>query len=113
MEHVLFVQKMKKGKKEQYIKDHQECWPELLKAIKESGIERNIIWLHGDEVLIYSMSKNFDNSMANLSQKMIFKKWIKRMESLLDVMQDFSGKGKATNLEKIFDLEEQLKGLDK
>ncbi len=51
--------------------------------------------------------------MAKLSKKMIFKKWIKRMKSLLDVMQDFSSKGKATKLEKIFDLEEQLKGIDK
>ena len=85
----------------------------MLKAIKESGIERNIIWLYKDEILIYSMSKNFNDSMAKLSKKMIFKKWIKRMKSLLDVMQDFSSKGKATKLEKIFDLEEQLKGIDK
>jgi L-rhamnose mutarotase len=108
MEHILYIQKLKKGKRKQYTKDHKECWPELLEAIKESGIERNIIWLYGDEILIYTMSENFNGSMAKLSRKKIFKDWIRRMKNYLEVIQDFSSKGKVIKLEKIFDLEEQI-----
>jgi len=108
MEHVMYVQRVKEEKKDQYIKYHKECWPELIKAIKESGIERNIIWLYGNEVLIYTIAQNFDKSMKKLSEKKIFKEWNKKMEQLLEFMQDFLKEGKATKLEKIFDLEEQI-----
>ncbi len=113
MEHVLFIQRVKKGKRKQYIKDHEECWPEMLKTIKESGIERNIIWMNGNEVLIYSMSENYDQAIKNLSKKKTFKEWSIRMESLLEVMQDFSEGGNVIKLEKVFDLEEQIERSNK
>jgi len=43
MEHVLFVQQVKEDKRKEYINAHREAWPELLRAIKESGIEREMI----------------------------------------------------------------------
>lgn len=109
MEHVMYVQRVKEEKKDQYIKDHKECWPELLKAIKASEIERNIIWLYENDILIYAVSKNFDESMRILSEKQIFKDWSKKMELLLEVMYDFLKGVKVQKLEKIFDLEGQIK----
>ena len=63
-EHALFMQKAKPGKMEEYIKVHKKVWPELLKAIKESGIEREFVWVHGDFIYVYMMSKNFEKSNA-------------------------------------------------
>jgi L-rhamnose mutarotase len=110
-EHVLFVQKVKKGKKGDYIKTHKEVWPELLNAIKSSGIDREIIWLLEDNIIIYMMSSDFDSAMQKLGETEIFKKWIAKMDPLLDEMQDYSGKGNIIRLDKVFDLEEQLYSL--
>lgn len=109
MEHVMFVQKVKEGKKDEYIKAHKECWPELLKAIKESGIKRELIWFLGSNILIYEMAENFDKAMGKLAEKQVFKDWIAKMNPLMDEMQDYSEEGNIMRLDKVFDLEAQLK----
>jgi L-rhamnose mutarotase len=107
--HIMFVQKLKTEKKEEYIKAHKEAWPELLKAIKDSGIDRELIWIFGDFICIYMMTDDFDEAMSNLSKTEIFKKWSEYMGELLDEMQDYSEGGtNVITLDKVFDLEEQL-----
>ena len=107
--HIMFVQKLKTEKKEEYIKAHNEAWPELLKAIKESGIDRELIWVFGDYIYIYMMTDDFDKAISNLSKTQIFKKWSEYMGTLLDEMQDYSeGGANVITLNKVFDLEEQL-----
>jgi L-rhamnose mutarotase len=108
MEHVLFIQKVKHEKREEYIGDHREAWPSLLKAIKESGIEREMIWINGNDTYLYIMAENFDKAMAELAEKRVFQDWLKKMGPLLAVMQDYSEEGKVVKLEKVFDLEKQL-----
>lgn len=110
-EHALFVQKVKKDKKNEYVNTHKKVWPDLLKAIKESGIDREIIWILEDKVIIYMMSRDFDSAMQKLGKTEIFKKWIEKMDPLMDEMQDYSGKGNIIRLDTIFDLEGQLGAL--
>jgi len=108
--HIMFMQKVKSEKKEEYISAHKAAWPELLRAIKDSGIDREMIWLFGDYVCIYMMAEDFDDAMLRLSKTDIFKKWSELMGPLLEEMQDYSqGGGNVITLEKVFDLEVQLK----
>ena len=104
----MFVQEVKQEKKDEYIDAHREIWPELLTAIKESGIEREMIWMHGNNSCIYMMSENFEKAMASLGEKQIFKDWLEKMGPMLAMMQDHSGEGKVIRLDKVFDLEKQL-----
>jgi len=108
--HIMFVQKIKSEKKEEYIKAHKEAWPELLKAIKDCGIDREMIWVFGDYICIYMMTEDFDEAMSRLSKTDIFKKWSEYMGTLLAEMQDYSQGGEnVVTLDKVFDLEAQLK----
>ncbi len=109
MEHVLFVQKVKKDKKEEYIKYHKECWQDLLKEMKNSGIKREIIWMNGEQIMVYIMAKDFNDSMDKLAKTDVFKKWTELMTPLLANIQDYSSKGKVLRLEEIFNLERLLK----
>ena len=113
MEQILFVQKVKESKKDSYIEYHKNCPPDLLKEMKAAGIDREMIWILDDLLIVYVMAKDFEKSMDILGKKDVFKKWIKIMGPLLAEMQDYSGEGKINKLDKIFDLEKQLKGLDK
>lgn len=112
MEHILFIQKVKKDKREEYIKYHKNCFPEVLKEIKASGIEREMIWMSGDTIIIYAMADNFDKSMEKLKKTDVFKKWIDLMTPLLSEIQDYSEDGEIKKIEKVFDLEEQNKLLE-
>ena len=113
MEHIMFVQEVKQDKKDEYIDAHRDIWPELLTAIKESGIEREMIWMHGNYICIYMMSDDFEKAMASLGEKQIFKDWLEKMGPMLAMMQDYSGEGKVIKLEKVFDLEKQLDETEK
>ncbi len=107
MEHVMFMQKTRPEKRAEYIKAHAEAWPELLRAIRDSGIQREIIWMEGDRILIYMMTEDFQKAMATLGEKDIFKKWLGKMGPLLAEIQDYEG-GNIVQLQKVFDLETQL-----
>ena len=109
MENVMFVQKVRADKKEEYIRMHKEAWKDLLIESKKAGFKKQILWMFGDYVLIYSMSENFDQSMSKLLKTEIQKKWQSKMDTLLEEVQDYSEEGKIDKLEKIYDLEEQLK----
>ena len=82
MEHIMFVQEVKQEKKDEYIGAHRDIWPELLTAIKESGIEREMIWMHGNYICIYMMSENFEKAMASLGEKQIFKDSVDKLASI-------------------------------
>jgi L-rhamnose mutarotase len=108
MEHIMYIQKVKEGKKEEYINAHKNCWQDLLIAMHKSGIKREIIWMHKNLILIYVMAENFKESMEIFSKTAIFKKWLNKMETLLDEVQDYTAGENIKCLEKIFDLEKQL-----
>ena len=109
MEHIVFIQKVKKDKKEKYLKYHKECPKALMEVIKNSGIKREIIWINEEQLIVYIMSDDFEKAMARLVKQSVFKNWTSLMEPLLSEMQDYSQDGKIKNLQKVFDLEEQLK----
>ena len=113
MEHIMFVQEVKQDKKDEYIEAHRNISKELLTAIKESGIEREMIWMHGNYLCIYMMSENFEKAMASLGEKQIFKDWLDKMGPMLAMMQDYSGEGKVIKLDNVFDLEKQIAEIEK
>jgi L-rhamnose mutarotase len=110
MEHVLFIQKVKPQKKEEYIEAHRKVWPDLLKLIRDSGVKREIIWIKDETLYIYIMAENFDRALGYQGGTNLFQKWIEKMQPLLSEIQDYSEEGKIVKLEKVFDLEEQLAG---
>lgn len=111
MEHVLFIQKVRPERKQEYIEAHQKAWPELLKLIKDSGVQRELIWIKDDTLILYIMAEDFDKALGIQGETELFKKWLEKMSPLLSEKQDFSERGKIVKLEKVFDLEEQLAAL--
>lgn len=111
MEHVMFIQRTKDDTREKYIKYHEKLEPDLLKAHRNSGILREMIWIKGNELYLYIMSEDFKKSMKDMGEKKVFKDWIEKMTPLLDIIQDYSENGEVKILDKVFDLEEQLENI--
>jgi L-rhamnose mutarotase len=106
MDHVLFIQKVRPEKRDAYVKAHRKPPPELIDLIRESGVEREIIWMDEYTLYIYVMAEDFDMAMEFQKKNAVFKQWVKEMEPLLEKIQDYSEKGTVVQLEKVFDLEE-------
>jgi len=71
--YVMFVQKIKSDKIEEHIKSHEKVWPELLKEIKKSGIEREMIWIFGDYIFLYMMSNDFKKAVIIYQKQKYFR----------------------------------------
>jgi L-rhamnose mutarotase len=108
LEHVLFVQKVRPGKRDLYVEAHRDPPADLLRVLRDSGVKREIIWLQGENIYIYVMSDEFDKAIADQGKSRVFQDWVQRMTPLLSEIQDFSGEGTVVRLPKVFDLEEQL-----
>jgi L-rhamnose mutarotase len=110
MEHVLFIQKVRPEKKQEYLEAHRKVWPEVLTLIKDSGVQREIIWIKDETLYVYIMAEDFDKALGRQGETKLFQKWVEKMQPLLSEMQDYSEEGRIVKLEKVFDLEEQLAG---
>jgi L-rhamnose mutarotase len=110
MEHVLFIQKVRPEKKQEYLEAHRKVWPDVLTLIKDSGVQREIIWIKDETLYVYIMAEDFDKALGRQGETKLFQKWVEKMQPLLSEMQDYSEEGRIVKLEKVFDLEEQLAG---
>jgi len=50
MERYAWKAKLLDGRKDEYIKRHDEIWPELSDVLTEAGIKNYSIWLTGNEL---------------------------------------------------------------
>ena len=108
MQHLLFTQKVRPEKRKEYIEEHKNAPKQLLEVLKESGFQREIIWMDGDRIYIYVMSEDVQAAVDSQKKTDIFQDWLEKMEPLLEQVQDYSEEGKISGLEKVFDLEMQL-----
>lgn len=109
MEHIMFVEKLKKKNRDDYIRIHKEACREFLKAINDAGIKREIAWLYDDHVFVYVMAEDFKKSRSILEKENVFKKWVEITKPFMEEDVINPKNERVTIIEKIFDVEEQLK----
>ena len=93
---------LKEGKKEEYIRRHNEIWDELVALLKEAGIENYSIWLVGNELFgYYECSKGIDFAGKTQAESPIVKKWNEYMKDVMDMPID-ERTGAQPLLEQVF-----------
>tara|TARA_B100000029_G_C17568308_1_gene955771 strand:+ start:1950 stop:2279 length:330 start_codon:yes stop_codon:yes gene_type:complete len=75
------VIKLKPEKKDYYIENHQNVWPEILKELKKIKIKNYSIFLKEDFMFGYLEyeGNNFDKDMAEMENIPIVKEWTELM----------------------------------
>jgi len=53
MERYAWKAVIKPGMQQEYIRRHDEIWPEMSEVLRRAGIKNYSIWLNGDEVFGY------------------------------------------------------------
>jgi len=100
---------------EDYAKKHKEIhkseYKKLLNVIKDSGVMNEVIFMYKNLAIIYFEAEDLDKCYEIQSKFEITGKWNKLMEPMFSSNYGFGKNSeRLKSLEKIFDLNEQLKG---
>ncbi|MCL5070823.1 MAG: L-rhamnose mutarotase [Actinobacteria bacterium] len=81
MKRAAFIFKIKLELKSEYKKAHDEIWPEMVEAIRKSGIKNYSIFFREDGTLFaYLESDNFEKANSQQKETVVYKKWQEHME---------------------------------
>ncbi len=83
--------KMTPGMKEEYIKRHDQIWPEIAELIKKSGVSDYSIFLDEETNILFGVQKVEGNlSSQDLGFNEIQKKWWDYMADIMETNPDNS-----------------------
>ena len=96
--------RLRPGAEARYEEYHRAVWPEVLEAIKRSGISRYFIFRDGLDLFHFIECDDYDRAIAQLAKDPVNIRWQKETAPMMAVAHDFSGKG-SDRMPTIFRLE--------
>jgi L-rhamnose mutarotase len=91
MKRLAFKMYLNEGQKEEYIKRHDEIWPELKKLLKGAGVSEYSIFLDEETNTLFAFQKvGSEGGSQNLGQTEIVKKWWAFMADIMKTNPDNS-----------------------
>ncbi|MBO0938311.1 L-rhamnose mutarotase [Fibrella sp. HMF5335] len=104
MQEIAFTMRLKPGNEAEYLRRHDEIWPELAIALTEAGIRDYSIYLDRSTGTLFAVQKRADNHTADsLPQLPVVKRWWAYMADLMDTHPDNSPV--SLPLERVFHLD--------
>lgn len=104
MKRVAFKMYLNEGQKAEYIKRHNEIWPELKALLKDAGLSEYSIFLDEETNTLLAFQKvSGDAGSQDLGQTETVQLWWKFMADIMKVNPDYSPVSK--ELEEVFYLE--------
>lgn len=89
MERMAWKGRIKQGCKEEYIKRHNEIWPEMTEVLKEAGICNYTIFNEENELFgYYECEKGIDFAERTQAESPIVARWNAYMKDILELEMD-------------------------
>ena len=105
MERYFWRAKIIDGKKEEYIRRHNEIWQEMKDILKQAGICNYSIWIDGNDVFGYYECKfGVDFAAKTQNESKIVLKWNEYMKDVM-VMGHDEKTGAQPKADEVFYLE--------
>jgi L-rhamnose mutarotase len=99
-----FKMKMKPGCREEYIRRHNEIWPELAEYIKAGGVSGYSIFLDEETNILFAVQKvSGEQSSQDMGVNPVVAKWWDYMKDIMETNPDNSPV--TIPLEEVFYLE--------
>lgn len=83
MEVVCEVMKLRENAVKEYLELHENTWPELITAIRESGFIEEHIFILKNLVMVVLKTEDYKRSAKLLAEKEIFKQWTSLVRDML------------------------------
>ena len=102
MERVTWKARLKPGMKAEYIKRHDEIWPEMTELLNEAGIHNYTIWCVNYELFgYYEAEKGADFAAKVQAGSAVVDRWNVYMKDVM-VMEMDPETGTSYKLEQVF-----------
>ena len=89
MERYAWKAVVKDGMKEEYVRRHNEIWPELVEVLKQAGIVNYSIWNVGNELFgYYECEKGADFAAKTQADSPVVDKWNEYMKDVMVMEMD-------------------------
>lgn len=88
MERYAWRAKVVSGKLDEYIKRHNNIWPEMSKVLKKAGISNYTIWNNGDDLFGYYECESVDYAARVQAESPVVDKWNEYMKDVLIMEMD-------------------------
>ena len=89
MERYAWTAKIKEGKKEEYIKMHDNIWQEMKDVLNQAGIVNYTIWADGNTLFGYYECEKGVNFAAKIQKESpVVDKWNEYMKDVMEMTMD-------------------------
>jgi L-rhamnose mutarotase len=80
MQRICFVLHVKLERLQEYKERHRSVWPEMLKALRETGWNNYSLFLRPDGLLVgYLETANFESARAGMAKREVNERWQREM----------------------------------
>ncbi len=105
MERMAWKGRIKPGMKAEYVRRHDEIWPEMTSLLKQAGICNYTIFCDGDELFgYYECEKGVAYAQKVQAGSPVVDKWNEYMKDVLELQMDPTT-GAQPKLEVVFRME--------
>jgi len=101
MERFAWKARVLPGKLEEYVRRHNEIWPEMTAVLNSAGIRNYTIWVAGDELFGYYECDGVAYAAQVQAQSPVVDKWNEYMKDVM-VMEMDPATGTAVQLRQVF-----------
>ena len=96
-----FRMKLNPGMKAEYIRRHDEIWPELVELLKDAGVSDYSIHLDDETNILFGVLwRRGDHTMADLPGHSVMQRWWAHMADIMETKPD--NEAVAVPLETVF-----------
>jgi L-rhamnose mutarotase len=114
MQRVCFQLQVKPERIDEYKARHAEVWPDMLRALADSGWHNYSLFLRDDGLLIgYVETPSLDEAQAAMAATEVNARWQAEMAEFFVELGDARPDTGFVRLEEVFHLEDQLRRIDR
>lgn len=88
MEKVVWKARVLPGMLDEYIKRHDNIWPEMTEVLNQAGIHNYSIWNIGDELFGYYECEDVEYAAKVQAESPVVARWNVHMEGIMEMLAD-------------------------
>jgi L-rhamnose mutarotase len=101
-ERTAFVLRVRPDRIEEYVRAHEQVWPEMLEALRGAGIHNYTIFRDGNRVFGYFEADDLAAAERHLAQQEVSTRW---QDAMAELLMERVPDGGPPALEEIFRLD--------
>lgn len=104
MQRRIWKARLMPGMLNEYVRRHNEIWPEMVQALRACGIHNYTIWNHGEELIGYYECPDLEMADQYKVRSDVMRKWSVSMAGIMEMITD-SESGLPLQYTQVFELD--------